>query len=347
MQKDEKYYSDVAKNALSGGDVLARGQFAEPESVVRFGPGKEKPGEFSKWLIENYKTELPQFLADGTPSKDTLANYYTAIDQFLKWCRKIGIDPVTAGTPNIIAYRQFLIDSQFKTASVNSKLAAVRKFYGFLVQHGLIAANPAVFVHGNFKVGHEEVNFKFFSKDELKKIVNSINGNDIKSLRSKAIIMLMALEGLSPLEVYRLNVEDINFMFRKVCIRRKDREFIINLSNDTMVALRAYLDVRIAAPGILPVPAFVSVSNRSLGKRMSRYAIRKEVNKVLCNVGLYKKGYSCQTFRHTIGILLGAATGDANYIMEVLRNKNIKMASSYVHAAGKSRLSISDIINFE
>ena len=55
MLKDEKYYDDVAKNSLSGGDVLAKGQFANSELIARFGAGKEKPEGFSKWLIENYQ----------------------------------------------------------------------------------------------------------------------------------------------------------------------------------------------------------------------------------------------------------------------------------------------------
>lgn len=343
MIKDEKYYDDVAKNSLSGGDVLAKGRFANSELVARFGAGKEKPEGFSKWLIENYKAELPQFLADGMPSKDTLANYYTAIDQFLKWCRDIGIDSVTADTPNIIAYRKFLIDSNFKTASVNSKLAVVRKFYDFLMQYGLVIVNPASSVHGNSRYD-EDVNLKAFTKNELKRIINSFKNDNVKSLRSRAIVMLMGLEGLNPLEVYQLNVEDIDFRVCEISVRRKGKTNIIKISENTMVAIKDYLAVRIAVSRILPVPVFVSTSNRSRGQRISRHAIRKEVNNVLQNVGLYEKGYSCQTFRHTIGTLLGEATGDADYIMQVLRHKNIKMASNYVHMANEHRVSISDII---
>ena len=103
--------------------------------------------------------------------------------------------------------------------------------------------------------------------------------------------------------------------------------------------------VRMTVPDETPVPVFVSCANNSRGRRITRKGIRQNINDIFRSVGLYEKGHSGHTLRHTAGTLLYDATKDLNYVKTALRHKDLVMASRYSHVIRKPGDGLSNVID--
>lgn len=308
----------------------------------------DKLQEYSaEYLVANYKALLPPFLSDGLPSADTVRGYCSDIGNFLAWCGSCGLDPVAAERHHLISYRKYLMEQDLKSVTISRRLVAIRKFYDYLMEYHIVRFNPVSSVHAYRKGDSEDITFKFFTKKQLKDILDATTGDDEKSLRNRAMVMLMGLEGLRTVEVHRLNAEDVNFVRHQLYIRGKGHNDTMVIRKDTAEALRDYMEVRNVSVSEVPVPVFTSFSNRSKGRRISRTSIRKCINGVLDGLGLHVKGHSCHTLRHTVGTLLCDATKDLNYVKKALRHRSIEMASHYSHILKDRETGLSDIIDLD
>ena len=157
----------------------------------------------------------------------------------------------------------------------------------------------------------------------------------LKSLRVKAMIALMAVEGLRTVEVHRLSVEDISLMNKQmvILIRGKGHNDPIYPSKFTADYIRDYLARRpTPVSGVHELtPVFISEGNRGQHKRLSRRSIRREIDAALNLIQAKAPGISCHMLRHTCGTLLYAQTRDIQAVKETLRHKNIEMTSKYAH----------------
>lgn len=343
---DRDYLVEMGRAAQSGGDMIVAGKFVESDLAIAFGEGKEKTPEFKKYFLENYKSIIPMYLSDGRPSADTLRSYCCDIDIYLKWCAKYRIDPFMATRRDIIIFRADLMEEGLKSTTIRHRLIAVHRFYYVLKDFGLVDRNPSDDIKAHREADSADITFKFFDVHELKKIIHSFDGkDDIKSLRGRAMVMLMGLEGLRTVEIHRMNAKDVNFVTRTLYIRGKGHNDSIVIRKDTAEALKEYMRVRTTAPDETPVPVFVSCANNSRGRRITRKGIRQNINEIFRSVDLYEKGHSGHTLRHTAGTLLYDATKDLNYVKTALRHKDLVMASRYSHVIRKPGDGLSNVID--
>jgi integrase len=93
------------------------------------------------------------------------------------------------------------------------------------------------------------------------------------------MLALMALQGLRTVEVQRASVEDLRMesgLPATMIIRGKARDRVIYLRPDVSTMLTEYLKVRgTVTPDRSGLPLFTSVSNRAVGRRISRRASGK------------------------------------------------------------------------
>lgn len=303
--------------------------FLDNEFSVVFNQNENKKMK-PEYFLANYKTLLKRYLSNGKPSKDTENSYYSAIDQFIFWCNRLKLDIFKINEQHILYYRSFLIDKNYKAASVKFKLTALRRFYFVAIKYKLITENPVLDVHAQRDPDAYIPVLKFLTSNQLQQILNSISEDNEKDLRTKTIIALMAIEGLRTIEVYRMNIQDINFELKTIYIRGKGHNDMIYPSLPVMKLLFKYVNCR-NSDHSYPTPVFTSTSNRSRGKRLSRQKIRESIDKVLKDNGFKEPGKSCHMLRHTCGTLLYSETKDLQVVKQVLRHRNIEMTSRYSH----------------
>lgn len=303
--------------------------FMANEFNIVFGDSEEKKMD-PAYFLANYRNLMKRYVSNGKPSNDTKNSYFSAIDQFINWCTALNTDIFKINEQKLLYYRQVLINKDYKPASVKFKLTAIRRFYYVALKYGLIEKNPATDVHAQRDPDAYMPILKYLTVEQLYSLLNSFNEEEEKSLRAKVIVFLMAVEGLRTVEIHRMNVQDIYDDQKAIYIRGKGHNDLIYLRNDSYELLKKYLQMR-ASAGDFPTPVFTSLSNNSLGKRLSRQNIRETIDTALASLNLKAPGKSCHMLRHTCGTLLYRETKDLQVVKQVLRHRSIEMSSRYSH----------------
>ena len=60
------------------------------------------------FFLNNFETIILPFIADGNPSEDTIAAYYSSIRNFISWCESNDINPLNVTENHMIVYRSNL-----------------------------------------------------------------------------------------------------------------------------------------------------------------------------------------------------------------------------------------------
>ena len=288
-------------------------------------------------FLHKYPELLPQYIADGNPSQDTLNAYRGRLESFLKWCELSGFHPFKLQEAHIILYRKELIDKGFKSTSIAAALTSIRKFYHLAQKLHLITDNPAADVKAPRDPDAALIDLPYLSIGKLEYLLQLIKPTNEKNLRDKVIIAFMAIEGLRTIEIYRMNEEDINVDQQSIFIRGKGKNAIIYPRQDTFKILLHYIKTKNREPlqqyidNEEKTPVFTSTSNNKPGNRINRRNIREAVDLWLTRAGYKEKGKSDHMLRHTCATLLYKETKDLKVVQETLRHSNINMTSKYAH----------------
>jgi len=283
-------------------------------------------------------------VANGDACSDTLKTYRGNFEAWLTWCRENRVHPRQATVEDIKGWRQDLIAAGAKSSTISLKLTTVRRFYQSAVDRGILESNPAANVRAPRERRAVKEQIKYLSAGEAELLFRAVPKNpEIKSLRDKAMIGLMALEGLRRVEIVRACVSDIGSDLEglRLLVHGKGKERFIYPREDTARVLQEYLAVRGAVERDgQGEPLFVQVrkGGTAMG-RISRTGVNKVVDHYLQKAGLKREGLSCHALRHTCGALLYQATRDVRAVQETLGHSNIATSASYAHIVerGKAR----------
>jgi len=288
-------------------------------------------------FLSNYQRLLPQYIADGNPSQDTINAYLGRVESLLKWCDLNNFHPFRLQEAHIILYRKELIEKGFKSTSIAAALTSIRKFYHLAQKLKLITDNPAGDVKAPRNPDAGLINLPYLTAGKLEYLLQLIKPTNEKNLRDKVIIAFMAIEGLRTIEIYRMNEEDINTEKQSILIRGKGKNAVIYPRPDTFKLLQRYIKTKNRKPlqqyidNEEKIPVFTSTSNNKPGNRINRRNIREAVDLWLERAGYKEKGKSDHMLRHTCATLLYKETKDLKIVQETLRHSNINMTSKYAH----------------
>lgn len=299
---------------------------------------KNKVVDISKVRKKEMRNIFNQFLkldiANGDAREDTIRAYKIHIEEFLNWSDRENVNPAALDKQDIKKYRQYLVDKGMKRATMALKLTVIRRFYQALIDNKVIAVNPAIGIKPPRKRVAVEEETKYLTVREAQRLLNSIPKDEkVKSLRDRAIIMLMMIEGLRTVEIFRANEEDIQK--ERALVRGKGKDSYIYPRVETLEVLDRYLRVKQREVNSLVddkgTPLFIGIGNRAEGERLTRRGIRYIVDNYLEKTDLKRPGISCHALRHTCGTLLYQKTRDLKVVQEVLRHSDINTTARYSH----------------
>ena len=96
----------------------------------------------SDFFINNFEKIIIPYIADGNPSSDTIAAYYSSIRNFISWCEYNNINPLGVTENHMIIYRSNLVEREYAPTAIAANFAALRKFFFAAIKLGLISKNP-------------------------------------------------------------------------------------------------------------------------------------------------------------------------------------------------------------
>lgn len=163
--------------------------------------------------------------------------------------------------------------------------------------------------------------------EEIKKLTGALQQlpETPANARLKAILSLLAFQGLRQVEVTRLDVKDIDFVSKVAFILGKGRDDKepINLHPEAIKALQSYLKSNRIADGAL----FISQSNNSKNKRLTTRAVRNMVNATLRALDIKKTTHG---FRHYFtSTLIKTYKADLLEVARYTRHKSLETLQVY------------------
>jgi integrase len=284
--------------------------------------GKQTKSDSEQALVINdaqHKAEQVFELLDVSP--ETRKDYTYRIGLFLGFTAEKGFN-----RNSYLEYKRYLADrTDLSVATKNKYLATAKVFLKELNRQGALPADITQ-------------NIKTFSQNKKHKR-DGLNDEEVgviaeallllsptpQNTRLKAVVSLLALQGLRQVEVIRLDVKDIDLVNKTAFVQGKgqDDKEPIDLHPETVKALRDYLKTNKKASGAL----FTSKSNNSQNQRLTTKSIRDIVKQTFTTLGIDKTTHG---FRHYFTTtLIKTYKGDLLEVAQHTRHKSLEMLQVY------------------
>ncbi len=217
---------------------------------------------------------------------ETRGTYERTLREFMRWVR---LEPeFECSSKEIERYKKFLLTKRkLSPVSVTMYLSSVRKFFDFLVSHGVLFSNPAKAVKGGET--NPQHSRKSISIHEVQLLIQAIERKDEIGFRDFAVVKLMVTCGLSEIELIRADIGDLKtkkgIMNLSLQLKgKKTKGQSTDIPKETKDAIKSYLAFRTNAKETEPL--FMSAGNRTRGMRMTSRGIRERINFYLEKSGI-------------------------------------------------------------
>ncbi len=279
-------------------------------------------------IIEVNDIDITQALAQAEElfkvmdiMETTREDYIKRLPVFLEFVKSNGLNINT-----YLLFKRYLAELPYYSISTKNKyLATARIFLKELNRIGKLPQDITQNIKG-FRQSHLHKK-DGINQEELDKILHKVSGmqRDKTSTRLKALLTLLALQGLRQVEVSRLDVGDIDLVNKtaQVLGKGRDDKELINLHPQTVKALKDYMEFWKIKDGAL----FVSSSGNSKNRRLNTRSIRGIVKELLVGLGIDKTTHG---FRHYFTTtLIKTYKGDLTEVSRYTRHKTLEMLQVY------------------
>lgn len=248
--------------------------------------------------IESWQDALQLRVQAQELSPDTAITYKRGVMKFTQWVQGKRPD-----TDAIRAWKAELLSNKVKPLSANTVnvwLAGLRSFFGWLAEVGEIPFNPTQAIKGASMKSRTLRHIRESLTDrEVIRLLEQPNRDLCGGVRDYALLCVMLYTGARGIELHRANVEDIKTMDGALVLDvqgkgHHSRDDFVVLSFEAESAVRDWLRQRGKDGGAL----FTSLSNHSMGERLSRRAIR-EIVKGYITAAAITGNKTTHSLRHT------------------------------------------------
>jgi len=264
-------------------------------------------------------------------SKNTIEAYGHGLNRFSNHLREKGIRDWTDVTKfEVKAFLLFLKRKGLSTKTVVRNLVAIRTFFKFLAQEGILEVNPTEELESP-KVAKTLP--KILSLKEVEQLLEQPNLKTPLGIRDRAMLELLYAAGMRVSELVRLPMNQINLEGGYARLYGKgSRERIVPLGREAVKWVNLYLkDVREKlAKGKESQFLFI---NRS-GKGMSRQRFWKNLKVYGQRAGIQKK-ITPHLLRHSFASHLLERGADLRSVQMMLGHADISTTQIYTHVTGE------------
>ncbi len=277
--------------------------------------------------IEKLHKEFLEYLEiERGRSLKTIDNYGRYLERFWKFSKIV--NPGEIDDELVRKFRLYLNRENLKKKTQNFYLIALRVFLKYLAKRGIEAMPPERIELA--KVPERELDL--ISEEELERLLagpacaGRPKGDDIKSLRDKAILELLFSTGLRVSELCSLN-RDVDLKKAEFSIRGKgDKIRLVFVSDTAKEALKKYLNKR----GDVEEPLFINLKRGRLSPR----SVERIVHFYAIKAGISKK-VTPHVIRHCFATDLLQAGADLRSVQTLLGHNSITTTQIYTHVTDR------------
>jgi integrase/recombinase XerD len=282
-----------------------------------------------KLPVNEVKKLFPSWLREAGYKENTIRIKMQYAKSFFEFAegkvsdfRDIGADAIREYMKQLDAKVSGRTKKHLAARTKNQVFHVVRLIFKCLYLYELIVKNPAL------EIEYEAVGYKTqrmtLSEGEMASFLDSIDIDHGSGLRERAIFELMYSSGLRESEVSNLVIGDIDFEGRLILIRQskwgKDR--VVPVSEVAAGFLSKYLSGRSKKEEHVFIGKF---------GRIRGHTINSLFKKILSELGMYRKGLSAHSIRHSCATHLLSHGADLRYVQELLGHESIETTTVYTH----------------
>lgn len=294
--------------------------------VTKFFHSLQYEKNFSEHTLKSYRCDLQHFIGFLCQPQD--AGNDGADHQAGQ------VDPVritkALKAVDVMTLRRYLArlrEIDYSRATIARKLATLRSFYKFLVRIGELTDSPVRVI----RTPKQERRLpKFLDPDEVERLLEAPKGNNLLTLRDRAILETLYSTGMRVSEVCQLNVDDLDTLGEVARVRGKGKkERLAPIGSFALKAIRSYQEARQADPNSGSFDRKPLFLNRH-GKRLSQRSVRRKLAKYLAEAGL-DPGVSPHTLRHSFATHMLNRGADLRAVQELLGHRSLSTTQIYTH----------------
>jgi integrase/recombinase XerD len=298
--------------------------------------------------MSHLSTFLQMMAAERHASENTLASYGRDLQEYHFFSHQKNQDVTTADAAHIQAFLAYLLkEKKITPRSQMRKLSALRQFYRFLCQEGVVKENPTHLIDSP-KKGSRLPNV--LSEEEVLDLLN-IAGLETtpEGIRLSAQIELLYASGMRITELISLPLNAVMIdQQRKIrdhlMVKGKgNKERLVPLNRLAIQALEKYLEVRPYFVGGRKESAFLfpidpkgrGVDNRRNG-HMTRQRFGQCLKQLARETGIAEERVSPHVLRHSFATHLLRRGVDLRVLQELMGHASIVSTEVYTHVNEKA-----------
>ncbi len=259
---------------------------------------------------------------------NTLEHNYISIRFFLEFLKVEGITCIEAvDRRHIEGFIEHEQDRGMKPVTVHGRLGSVKAFLRYLIENGVVRHEV---LSKRISVKLPDALPKAIAPKDVRTLLSVVDG--IRSIRNRAIILMLLRTGMRIGELLALRLEDIDLKEQKVFIheaRKTGVGRVVYFSADAKEALIAWLEKKDPREDVL----FYGTAHECLTYAAARLIFVKYLKKA----GLNHKGYTLHCLRHTFASELLNAGMRLECVQPLLGHTSIEVTRRYARLTDKTR----------
>lgn len=262
-------------------------------------------------------------------SENTRSSYASDLKFFAEFLELKGINAAKdVKLEDIVDFLTIQREEGMKSSTRARRIAAIRQFFGYLHSRKLIVENPTELMEN-----HKEslILPKILAEEEVFKLLDSIDGEDIRDIRDRAILETLYGCGLRVSELIELKLED--FVMNGELLRivgKGSKERIVPIGQASGRAITKYLEEARASftrGNLGETHVFLT----RLGKKFTRMGVFKIIKQRAAEVDIAAERISPHVLRHCYASHMLSHGADIRAIQELLGHASISTTQIYTH----------------
>ena len=276
---------------------------------------KERINEFKSYLM--YEKMF---------SSNTVNSYVRDLEEFNSFLESEYIKHVTY--KDIRSYLAHMYNKKYSSRTISRKLSAIRSFYKYEVNKGVIRDNPCLLI-SNPKVEKKLPNYLSYNEIEtMLEVPDTFKNN---SLRDKLIIEILYSTGIRVSELVNIKVKDIDFYNNQILILGKgNKERYVIFGNTLKDMLKEYISIKSDSEYLI---------TNKYNKKMSTRSIEEIVKKIVKIDGIKNK-VTPHTIRHTFATHMLNEGPNLRLLQHISGPENLKTTEVYTHVSNERLRSV-------
>lgn len=219
------------------------------------------------------------------------------------------------------------ITNSISKRSINRKISALRTFFKYLQEKGIIEVNNILYINmPKFEKSLPTV----LTKEDINKMREIIDTSNVIGIRNRLIIELLYSSGIRSSELIELSESMVNFKDREIhVIGKGNKERITFFSNKAKIWLEKYISEK---KNIYKnYDPHIIITNK-YGKKLNSRSLRRIISELALKAGINKE-VTPHVFRHTFATELMNNGMDIRYLQELLGHSSISTTQVYTHVS--------------